>query len=378
MVAGLFFLCLSSLSSKERTHSCVADEVSDPPRTARRLLYVASPGIRDDLQYGGHGILVFAMDDGHRFVRRILTEGVGDDGRPLNIKGICANSATARLYLTTLRHLICHDLVTDRVLWEKTYESGCDRMAVAPDGSLIYLPSLEKDHWKVVDGGTGAEVGRVTTDSASHNTVYGMDGKYVYLAGRHSPLLTVADAPRKVSARTVGPFGGVVRPFTVNGRQTLCFVNVDGLLGFEIGDLATGTRLHRVEVSGWRTGAVKRHGCPSHGIGLSPDETEIWVTDSTNQRLHVFDATVMPPRQMDSVALRDEPGWVTFSIDGQFVYPSTGEVIDRRTRKILAQLTDEQGRMVQSEKLLEIDFQGNRPVQAGDQFGVGRLTSAIR
>ena len=71
--------------------------------------------------------------------------------------------------------------------------------------------------------------------------------------------------------------------------------------------------------------------------------------------------------------MRDEPGWVTFSIDGQYAYPSTGDVIDTHTRKIVASLKDEMGRDVQSEKMVEIDFKGNEPVQAGDQFGLGRV-----
>ena len=49
-----------------------------------------------------------------------------------------------------------------------------------------------------------------------------------------------------------------------------------------------------------------------------------------------------------------------------------GEVIDRETRKIIARLEDEEGRPVQSEKMLEIDFRGNQPMKAGDQFGFGR------
>ncbi|HYE72791.1 MAG TPA: hypothetical protein VEF04_05645, partial [Blastocatellia bacterium] len=32
----------------------------------RRLLYVATPGIRNYLEYGGHGLLVFDIDNGHR------------------------------------------------------------------------------------------------------------------------------------------------------------------------------------------------------------------------------------------------------------------------------------------------------------------------
>jgi hypothetical protein len=80
----------------------------------------------------------------------------------------------------------------------------------------------------------------------------------------------------------------------------------------------------------------------------------------------------MPPKQVASIKLRDQPGWITFSIDGTLAYPSTGDVIDVRTRKIIATLTDEEGREVQSEKLLEIDFRGNQPARTGDQFGIGR------
>jgi hypothetical protein len=158
----------------------------------------------------------------------------------------------------------------------------------------------------------------------------------------------------------------------VNGRQTLCFVNVNGLLGFEVGDLRTGKRLHRVEVPGSKPGTEKRHGCPSHGIGLTPDESELWLTDAANSQLRIFDATIMPPKQIDQVPLRDQPGWVTFALDGKFAYPSTGDVVDTKTRKIVAELTDEAGHAVQSEKLLEIDFEGAQPVRVGDQFGLGR------
>ena len=148
-------------------------------------------------------------------------------------------------------------------------------------------------------------------------------------------------------------------------------MNVNGLLGFEIGDLETGKKLHRVEVQGFEKGRVKRHGCPSHGIGLTPDEKELWVSDGHNSRVHIFDNTVMPPKQVASIKLLDQPGWVTFSIDGTLAYPSSGEVIDVRTRKIVARLTDEKGREVGSEKLLEIDFKDGVPVRNGDQFGRG-------
>ncbi len=339
---------------------------------AQRLLYVASPGVRNYLKYGGHGVLVFDIDNGHKFVKRIPMTGLDSKGRPLNVKGVCANAVTGRLYVSTLRHLIAIDLITEKQLWEKTFEFGCDRMSMAPDGKVIYLPSLEKDVWYVVDAASGSEIARVTPKSGAHNTVYGSDGRFAYLAGLRSPLLTVAETKGHTIARKIGPFTGNVRPFTVNRAQSLAFVNVNGLLGFEIGDLKSGKMIHRVEVTSHAKGRVMRHGCPSHGIGLTPDEKEIWVSDGANSRVHIFDATSMPPKQVASVKLRDQPGWVTFTIRGDLAYPSSGDVIDVRTRKIIAKLTDEKGRAVGSEKLLEIDFKDGKPVRAGDQFGIGR------
>lgn len=347
----------------------------DDDAGSRRLLYVATPGIRNYLEYGGHGVLVFDIDAGHKFVKRIPTAGLDETGRPLNVKGICASVATRRLFVSTIKTLQCLDLITEKILWERAYDGGCDRMAIAPDGKLLYVPSFEKDHWHVVDGLTGDLVATVTPKSGAHNTVYGLDGKHCYLAGLRSPLLTVTDTATHQVAKTVGPFAASIRPFTVNGRQTLCFVCVNELLGFEVGSISTGEKLYRVEVTGVQRGPVKRHGCPSHGIGLTPDEKEIWLCDAFNQQMHVFDATVMPPKQVASLKVRDEPGWITFSLDGKLAYPSTGDVFDVATRKVIATLSDEAGGAVQSEKMLEIDWRGHDLLQAGDQFGVGRVRS---
>ena len=340
----------------------------------RKLLYVAAPGIRDYLEYGGHGVLVFDINAAHKFIKRLASGGLDEKGHALNVKGICANARAQRLYVTTLRTLMCFDLVSGKLLWEKAYEGGCDRLALSPDGQVIYLPSLEGPHWHAVSARNGEVLKKLVTNSGAHNTIIGADGRFAYLAGLKSPLLRVADVGTHTVVREIGPFSNVIRPFTINGRQTLCYVNVNDLLGFEIGDLKSGKVLHRVAVEGFEKGPVKRHGCPSHGIGLTPDEKELWLTDSANRRLHIFDNTKMPPSQTASIALRDEPGWVTFSIDGHYAYPSTGEVIEVSSRKIVAILTDENGQAVESEKLLEIDFAGEVPVRAGNQFGLGGTT----
>lgn len=351
----------------------VSLDAAEPPIGVSRYLYVVCPGIRDYLEFGGAGILVFDIDQGHKFVRRIETPASREE-KPDNIKGVCACAATKRLYFTTRSKLYCVDLVTEKTVWETTLPNGTDRMSITPDGKLLYVPSFEKETWNVVDANSGDVLAAVETKSGAHNTVVSRDGERMYLGGLKSPILFVADTKSHKLVQQVGPFASSIRPFTVNGARTRAYICVIDLLGFEVGDLTTGKKLHRVEVSGVAKGTVKRHGCPSHGIGLTPNEKEVWVVDAANQRVHVFDNTIEPPKQKESVAVREQPGWITFSLDGKLAYPSTGDVIDTATKKIVATLADERGREVHSEKMIEIHFEKGQPIANGDQFGVGRVT----
>jgi len=340
--------------------------------TVKHYLYVAVPGIRDYLGYGGHGILVFDMDSGHRFVKRIDTKGFHPDKTPSNVKGIAVSIPLNSIYISTIESLQRIDLSTDKIVWEKFFEGGCDRMSISPDGKTMYLPSFEKNFWNVVDCATGDIIKKIEVNKRAHNTIYGPSGNFVYLDDIASPWVYIADVKTHSLINKIGPFGNYVRPFTINGKETRVYVTVDSLLGFEVGDIQSGKKLARIEVQGWDAGSVRRHGNPSHGIGLTPDEKEVWLSDGHNMRVHVFSA--LPPyQQLTTIPLRDMPGWITFSIDGKYVYPSSGEVIDVKMRKIITTLQDEFYNNVESEKMVEIDFQNNKAVGAGDQFGVGRI-----
>src|SRR6476469_1403602 len=362
IISRFLFSCLALFTSAELISAA----------GSRHLLYVASPGIRNYLEYGGAGILVFDVDDGYKFVRRIPTWTVPEGKKAENVKGIAASAKTGIVYVTSLDSMIAIDAVTGKTLWSKTYPGGCDRMAISPDGTVLYVPELEGPAWHVVNAATGDVITTIETDSGSHNTIWSVNGRYVYLAGLKSPFLSIADSNTNRVVRTVGPFENVIRPFTVNGRGSLVFVNVNGLLGFEVGDLQTGKKLYHVEVQGYRQGEVKRHGCPSHGIALTPDEKELWVADCANDAIHVFDSTIMPPKQLTTIKARDCVGWVSFSMDGRVAYSSTGEIIDVATKKVIASLRDEKGHDVQSEKVLDLVIEDGKVVRAGIQFGVGK------
>src|SRR5438552_12918331 len=96
--------------------SCLLGDVQAAVEDGR-YLYVVCPGIRNYLEFGGAGILVFDIDHGHKLVKRIPTSA-SRDMKPDNIKGVCASVAGKRLYFTTTSKLYCVDLLTEETLWE--------------------------------------------------------------------------------------------------------------------------------------------------------------------------------------------------------------------------------------------------------------------
>jgi len=357
-------ISLSFLSAFAQTKPAVKS-------STKHYLYVAVPGIRDYLGYGGHGILVFDMDHQHRFVKRIKMGGMHPNGTPSNVKGIAVSLPLNSLYVSTIESLQRIDLTTDKIIWEKKFDGGCDRMSISPDGKTMYLPSFENTFWNVVDCATGDVIKKIPVNKRAHNTIYAASGKYVFLDDIASPWLYIADPNSHELVTKIGPFANYVRPFTIDAKEQRAYVTVDSLLGFEVGEISSGKKIAHVVVQGWDAGPVRRHGNPSHGIGLTPDEKELWLCDGHNMRMHIF-STTPPYQQLTTIPVQDMPGWITFSIDGRYAYPSSGEVIDVKTRKILLTLQDEFNNSVQSEKMLEIDFENSRPVKAGDQFGIGR------
>ena len=81
--------------------------------------------------------MVFDIDNGHKFVRRIDIAIFGE-----GLRGLTGSLASKCLnFSTTSFGLGCFDLETDKVLWEKKFAAGCDRSCVSLDGKRIYAPT---------------------------------------------------------------------------------------------------------------------------------------------------------------------------------------------------------------------------------------------
>lgn len=356
----------------------------------RRLVYVTLPGGSAGGQFSsdqnGVGIVVLDVDRNFEFVKRIPTWNVAASISPEEVSGVAASGATNMIYLATRGRLAAFDLATDQKVWEQTYDGTCcERPEVTPDGKTLVVGSDLKDFWYVINAQDGALKGKIQAPKSNfaHNMGLSADGKTVFMAP-NGVTMTVGDVPSMKAIKTI-TFSDHIRPFVINHDATRVYANVNNLLGFEIADVKTGEVIRRIEAPAelWKakwadvTKHFYGHACPSHGIALTPDESELWVVDNINYGVLVYDNTGEWPVLKSSFPTTASADWITMGIRGQYAYLSSGDVVDVKTKKIVAQMKDEYGKQMHSEKLLEISFSNGKLVRTVSQFAEG-IPSAVQ
>ena len=189
------------------------------------------------------------------------------------------------------------------------------------------------------------------------------------------PYLEVASTRTNKVVRTLGPLNSPgVRPFTINGSQTLAFTTARSFLGFQVSSIVTGKVLYTVAVPGFSFDPAKFGRTPDHGIALSPDEHQLYLIDTPNGYVHVFDVQGLPaspPTLLANIRLVHAPpndGWLQISRNGRYLYVGrSGDVIATRTRRIVDYLPP----LGDSADYLEIDWRRGTPVATTNRYGIG-------
>jgi len=119
------------------------------------------------------------------------------------------------------------------------------------------------------------------------------------------------------------------------------FAEVDGLVGIEQADVASRKMIHRVPAD--LTEDQKKVSSRSHGLGIRPDQKEIWECDVEHFDVHVYDITGDKPKQIATIPIGSQIYWLTFTPDGKTCYVSArgkGEVaaVDTASRKVTARI----------------------------------------
>ena len=325
-------------------------------------------------------VYVYSIDHGNRLVQTVSLPQIGSE-----LHGAVASPRTGRLYISYGQQmppggsLLAYDLRRGRVLWHRTYSFGIDSMAISPNGRRIYMPAGEATtdgRWRIIAASNGRPTGRsIEGPVGAHNTIMGPGGRYLYLGGVDYPYLEVASTATNRVVRKIGPLNGPgVRPFTINGSQTLAFTTARSFLGFQVSNIRTGKVLYTVPVPGFSFDPKTFQRTPDHGIALSPDEHHLYLIDTPNGYVHVFDVRGLPatrPRLTANIKLAHAPpndGWLQTSRNGRYLYVGrAGDVIETRTGRIVDYLPPLQN----TADYLEIDWRRGKPVATTNRYGVG-------
>jgi hypothetical protein len=322
-------------------------------------------------------ISVYDIGAAHRLVKTIETVRDVDD-----VKGVAASMATGRLYVayrtrSGVGMIYCLNTYDDAVLWNRAIDPDIDRLAIHPDGQLLYVPTWEgssADFLNVVDASTGDIVRKVHFSNRLHDTLFPLSGplfqetkaddgsgKYLYLID-----------PQSYTVSRIGPYAGILGPYAVDGMSRYVVNNVTGLWGMQVAELKSGRIV---------TASLAEHppGEPRllHGIGWTPDEREVWQSSSADDP-HIYVWSMrdpMAPVLAERVSLKSRRGahWLTFDIEGNYAYVAPNKSSDDATEIFDAHTHKSLGLIGSSEDMIEIDFADGKVSRVGDQYGVGRV-----
>ena len=172
----------------------------------KRYLYMSTPDAAQKDYRSGQGILIFDIDQGHRFVRRIDIPAFKE-----GLRGFTGNLKTHSAYFSTSnRRVGAFDLETEKVVWDKTYEAGADRSAITQDGKKIYVPTgywyLGADSGMLVlDADNGGLIKRINVGPAAHNSLVSLNGRFLHLGTQ--TMLTVFDTRNEKVIRQIKDVG---------------------------------------------------------------------------------------------------------------------------------------------------------------------------
>src|SRR6516225_855487 len=130
-----------------------------PPEENAALLYAVdqSANLRG-------AISVYDIAAEHRLIKTIRTvSNVAD------VRGVAASAVTGKLYVAYIDvagigMVYCLNIYNDVIVWNKPISPGVDRLAINPDGQLLYVPTWEgrsEEHTSELQSNTGDVVRKI-------------------------------------------------------------------------------------------------------------------------------------------------------------------------------------------------------------------------
>jgi len=259
-----------------------------------------------------------------------------------DVHGVCA-PADGRWLFTTVeseRNLKIIDTATGHILDAIKLTGRPNQCASTPDGHYVGVPIRDGNSVDLVDT-VQKKVVKVLPVRVPHNCYNAGNNQEMFVSSMGSNEIDLIDLNKMEYAEKI-PVGGIPRPYAVSRDGKRLYTALTDLHGFVIVSLPERKVLSKVELppAPPSTCALEPH-TPTHGLELSPDGKELWVTSLADSGVYVYD--VSSGKISSEIHTGLCPNWITFSPDGRYCAVSNSasddcSIIDTRTRREAARV----------------------------------------
>src|SRR5262249_33004847 len=266
---------------------------------------------------------------------------IGNAQVGLNPHGAVASPDGRILYVTIegTNELVALDTADDKVTRRVPVGRSPNEPTVTPDGRYVFVPLRNDSAVDVIDTASFKAVDRIAVPAMPHNTYKSEDGRHIYVCSMSGQRITIIDSATRKIVSEIAP-GNWVRPLAIKRDESLAYTAISTLHGFVVVDLHARKVIKTVELPPLPPGTPKPFlDTYTHGLTLSPDENELYVTSMPGNAIHVFKLPALD--RVAKVDVGRDPNWIVFRRDGRFAFVSNTtdnsvSVIDTAARKVAA------------------------------------------
>ena len=267
---------------------------------------------------------------------------VGDIKVGERVHGVAAQADGRQLFTTieSERNLKVIDTAADKVIHTIPLTGRPNQCAVTPNGRFVGVPIRDGNGVDIIDM-TQNRVVKTLPVKKPHNCLNAGNNEHMFVTSMGGDEVNLIDL-RTLRYIEEIPVTGIPRPIAVSEDEKTMYVALSDFHGFIIVDVPGRKVIQRVELppAPHNTNPLEPH-TETHGLALSPDGKELWVTSLGDNGIYVFD--VAANRLLTEVHTGAGPNWAAFSPDGQYCCVSnTGSddcsIIDTRARREVARI----------------------------------------
>jgi YVTN family beta-propeller protein len=246
---------------------------------------------------------------------------IGDITVGPRVHGLALTQDGRRLFTTSeIDHtLVISDTETHKIIGTVKLPGKPNQCAVTPDGRYVTVPIRDGDSAAIVDVNE-QKIVKLLPIKEPHNSVNLGSNKYMFVSSMGSHEIDVIDLEKMDFSAHI-PVGGRPRPFVLSKDGRTMYVAVSDLHGFNIVDISEQKVTQRVEMPSEHPGPPRKRefetpDTATHGLALTPDESELWVTSLLDDCIYIYD--LKAKKVTGRLNTGDGPNWVVFSPDGKY------------------------------------------------------------